>query len=575
MRNRIAVLDRYKCQPMKCSIECYKYCPKVRTGDETIVFDEDGRPIISEELCEGCGICIKKCPFGAISVVGLPEELQGNETHRYGINMFTLYGLPIPKKGKVTGILGVNGTGKTTAMKILSGMLRPNLGTDGKSWDEIIKRFAGSELQEYLRRLNEEEIKISYKPQYVDLIPKIHDGTVADLLSGEKLDAIKVDLLTREFELKHVLDRKVSNVSGGELQRIAIIACMAKDADFYFFDEITPYLDINQRMRAAKLIKELSTNRTVIVVEHDLAILDLLADAVHISYGTPGVYGVITRPKGTRVGINEYLGGYLSEENIRIRTEEIKFDLRAPKLSEDRTLLLQYESLTKDFDGFKLDMDPGEIDDGEVIGIVGPNGIGKSTFVKILAGIEEPSLGRVNLHVKISYKPQYIKAKDMLVEDLSLSSEMVKTLRMDGILNSNMLNLSGGDLQMVAIAACLGEDVELYILDEPSAHLDAEQRALVAKAIRKYTKSREVSSIVVDHDIYMIDLISDKLMVFSGEPSIYGRGFTPLEMRGGMNTFLRGLEVTFRRDVSGRPRINKLGSKKDTEQKKRGEYYFL
>jgi ATP-binding cassette subfamily E protein 1 len=552
----------------------------VRTGGEAIVFS-DGKPVISEELCEGCGICIKKCPFGAINIVGLPKELGGKETHRYGVNRFVLYGLPIPKRGKVTGILGQNGTGKTTAVKILSGILKPNpeAEKEEKDWEEIIKHYAGSELQEYFRCLARNIVKISHKPQYIDQIPKIYEGRVSDLLCS--LNSEKVDRLTMEFGLEHVLHRNIKDVSGGELQRLAIIACMAKEAEFYFFDEITPYLDIYQRMRAAKLIRGLASEngKTIMVVEHDIAILDMLADVVHISYGTPGVYGVIAHPRGARVGINEYLSGYLSKENIRIRGEWIKFDTHAPKRSEAYALLSGYEYFVKEYDSFMLEANAGKIRESEVLGIVGPNGIGKSTFVSILAGVTEPSHGSIDLHIKISYKPQYIKTSHSKVRDVITNSshvnEIIGALRIGDLLDQKVLDLSGGELQMVAIASCLSNDADLYILDEPSAHLDVEQRALAAKTIRRYAKSHKKAAMVVDHDIYMIDLLSDRLLVFSGESSVRGFVHEPFEMREGMNKFLSELGITFRRDETGRPRINKLDSRLDREQKDRNEYYFV
>ena len=144
---RIAVVHRDRCHPIKCGTECILYCPRVRTGDETIVIGEEGKAVISEELCIGCGICIKKCPFDALDIVSLPEELD-NPTHRYGTNGFALYGLPIPVGGKVTGILGANGIGKSTAVKILCGQLVPNLGnlTDMANWEGILKQYTGTEL---------------------------------------------------------------------------------------------------------------------------------------------------------------------------------------------------------------------------------------------------------------------------------------------------------------------------------------------------------------------------------------------------------------------------------------------
>src|SRR5208282_4083427 len=118
---RIAIIEKDRCQTRKCSEECIKYCPKVRTGDETVKIGEDGKALISEELCVGCGICVKKCPTQAIMIIGLPDKLADQLTHRYGGNGFALYGLPTPSQGRVSGILGVNGIGKSTAVKILSG----------------------------------------------------------------------------------------------------------------------------------------------------------------------------------------------------------------------------------------------------------------------------------------------------------------------------------------------------------------------------------------------------------------------------------------------------------------------
>lgn len=583
---RIAVLNKDRCQPLKCGKECHHYCPMVRTGDETIVFGENGKPEISEGLCEGCGICIKKCPFDAITIIGLPEELKDGQTHRYGVNAFVLYGLPIPTKGKVTGILGENGTGKSTAIKILSGTLKPNLGGGDPSWDEIIKRYSGSELQDYFRQILKGNIVVSHKPQYIDYIPKVFKGRVSELL--KKTDERgNLDELISQFSLDLILDRNIGDLSGGELQRVAIVACMAKEADFYFFDEITPYLDIFQRINAAKLIRKLALEKTVIVVEHDLAILDLLADAIHIVYGKSGVFGVVTHPKGVRVGINQYLSGYLKEQNIRIRGEAIDFEIHAPQPLELLSNIVEYEHLFKKYgdDGFEFEVKSGNVRKGEVIGIVGENGIGKSTFVKLLAGVLKPSSGDVDFEINISYKPQYFKAEDIIVSSLLRSltndfgmphykNEIINPLNLEGFLDHNLMELSGGELQRVAIAACLSKEADLYILDEPSAHLDVEQRTQATKAIRRFSQNHDVSSMVVDHDIYMVDLISDRLIVFAGEPAIKGEALGPFEMREGMNRFLSELGITFRRDETKRPRINKPESKLDREQKTSGEFYY-
>jgi ATP-binding cassette subfamily E protein 1 len=583
---RIAIVHKDRCHAKKCGTECIVYCPRVRTGDETVIIGEDGKALVSEELCVGCGICIKKCPFEAIDIVSLPEELE-HPTHRYGKNGFALYGLPIPIQGKVTGILGANGIGKSTAIKIIAGQMRPNLGNfdTEAAWEEILKRYAGTELFDYLQTVSKKDIRIASKPQYIDYIPKVFSGTVGDLLKKTD-ERNKLSDLIPALKLDALLSHQIGTLSGGELQRVAIAACLARDADFYFFDEITPFLDIYQRIAAAKLIRELAATRPVVIVEHDLAILDMLADTVHVGYGKPAVFGIITRPKGVRVGINQYLEGYLAEENVRFRDTAVVFEKRAHEKGSDRQDLAGIPAMTKQYGSFRLTVSGGTIRCGEVLGVVGANGTGKSTFAKLLAGVEKPDTGTLPTSLRISYKPQYINADTSDTVEMHLRSitkkfdssfyqhEVIEPLSLQQIFHSPIDTISGGELQRVAIAACLSRDADLYILDEPSAHLDVEQRVKVTRMIRHLADGRDAGILVIDHDIYLIDMISERILVFDGEPGRTGAASGPFDMRVGMNRFLEELEVTFRRDQSGRPRINKPDSFLDREQKASGEYYY-
>ncbi|MBN2109905.1 MAG: ribosome biogenesis/translation initiation ATPase RLI [Methanosarcinaceae archaeon] len=583
---RIAILNKDRCQPRRCSHECEKYCPRVRTGDETIVFQDDGKPFISEELCVGCGICVNKCPFDAIMIIGLPEELT-EPTHRYGPNAFALYGLPVPQVGRVTGILGPNGIGKSTAVQILSGTLVPNFGEGTGDWEKVLEHYSGTNLYDYFSNVVDGNIKVSQKPQYVDLIPKAFKGKTSELLERTDERGVLRELIER-LGLSHIIDRKISELSGGELQRVAIAACAAKDADFYFFDEISPYLDIYQRINSAQLIQEIAKEKAVLVVEHDLAILDMLADVVHVAYGQPGAYGVITYPKGVRVGINQYLKGYLPEENVRIRPEAIRFEVHPPRVETDVRTLVEYGSFSKRYDdAFCLETEAGSLKEGEVLGIVGPNGIGKSTFVKMLAGEIEPDEGKLGLDISISYKPQYIKGDSSTQVQYFLrgisskfdtsyfQSEVAKPLQLETLYERSLTELSGGELQRVAIAACLCRDADMYILDEPSAHLDVEQRSMSTRVIKRFAENNSKTAMVVDHDIYMIDMLSERLIVFEGEPAVYGKAHRPASMQDGMNRFLENLDITFRRDEdTSRPRVNKPHSRLDREQKAKKEYYY-
>ncbi|MGB0951145.1 MAG: ATP-binding cassette domain-containing protein, partial [Poseidonia sp.] len=318
---RVAVLKEDNCQPKKCNDECQVFCPPVRNGQECIIMDENtGKPHISESLCIGCGICINKCPHDALIIENLPSELETDMIHRYSMNGFRLFRLPTPSKESVVGILGPNGMGKSTAISALSGRMIPNLGdwlNQEAQWDEVIDSLPKGELRDFFIAVQDGKIRVAVKPQNVDRLPKRITGTVADLLS--KVDERGLlEETTRSLGIDHLMDRTVQQLSGGELQRMAIAATILRDVDVYFFDEPSSYLDIHERMRIVRIIQALAETKRVIVIEHDLAVLDVLADLIHIVYGKKGAFGIFTPARSTRQAINSYLDGFLPEENVRI-----------------------------------------------------------------------------------------------------------------------------------------------------------------------------------------------------------------------------------------------------------------
>lgn len=588
---RVAVLDADKCKTKRCNMMCYRFCPMVRSKIEAIRF-EKGKAVIVESLCTGCGICVKKCPFKAISIVNLPDELDKECSHRFGENTFKLFRLPAPSPAIVLGLLGQNGIGKSTTLRILSGEVRLNLGNylNPPEWNEIVQHFRGSTLQDYFQRMSEGKLRVSHKPQHVDKIPKIISGKVGEIL--EKVDERKnLNKIATQLELKQLFDRPLDVLSGGELQRVAVAAAICREADVYLFDEPASYLDVKQRLEVAKAIRRLKDDqKTVIIAEHDLAIIDYLSDQICIFYGEPGVYGIVSNVHGVRTGINIYLQGYIPDENVRFRKEAITFHEKPPATSTAAgETLLKWEQIQKTYKSFKLTADPGEIKRGQVVGILGANGIGKTTFVKILAGVEKADDGKEFGELRISYKPQYISAEyEGNVEQLLTSvakenfqsgwyrTEILQPLKINLLLDRDVNELSGGELQKVAIAACLSRSAELYLLDEPSAYLDVEERLNMARAIRRVVENHNVTAFVVEHDVVTQDFISDRLMIFTGVPGREGEASPPTSLRKGMNLFLKEMQVTFRRDpASKRPRVNKEGSKLDKFQKEAGEYYYV
>ncbi|GAB6055805.1 ribosome biogenesis/translation initiation ATPase RLI [Methanobacterium alkalithermotolerans] len=588
--SRISILDHDRCQPKKCNYVCIEYCPGVRMEEDTIVIDEKTKkPIISEELCSGCGICTKRCPFNAVDIINLPEALE-DPIHRYGQNMFQLFGLPTINPGSVVGILGPNGIGKSTIIRILSGEMIPNLGNyeEESSWENIINYFKGSQLQNYFNKLSKGQIKVVHKPQMVDLLPRYVKGEVRNLL--EQVDERgALESVVKTLDIKPIMDRELSKLSGGELQRIAIAAAVLKDADFYYFDEPTSWLDVRQRLNAVKVIRELTNEgKSVMVIEHDLAALDAISDYVHVLYGQSGGYGVVSHLRGVRVGINAYINGFLREENVRFRKRAIEFEVRPPTPEGEGQVIADYSSLKKSYDGFKLDAEEGEIYYNEIVTAFGPNGIGKTTFAKMLAEVIKPDAGKIKKKVTISYKPQYLDSEfEGSVEEFLYThaptygtnifkSEIMRPFAIEEILEKKVKDLSGGELQRLSVATTLSKPAEVYLFDEPTAFLDVEQRLVTARAIRKIIENRHAASIIVDHDIVFIDYISDRAMVFYGTPGQEGHATKPTELRSSMNSFLKDVGITFRRDKeTRRPRVNKLDSYLDRNQKEIGEYYYL
>lgn len=404
-----------------------------------------------------------------------------------------------------------------------------------------------------------------------------------------------LDWATTEAELKHVMDREVGVLSGGELQRFAIAAVAVQMSDVYMFDEPSSYLDVKQRLTAAHMIRELiesenGSRRYVLVVEHDLAVLDYLSDYVCVLYGAAGGYGVVTMPFSVRVGINAFLAGFIPTENLRFRDDSLSFKVseRAEDDSAKKDVMRDYNypSMTKTMkrgtSQFILHVQRGEFTDSEIIVLLGENGTGKTTFVRMLAGLlksdeqakleeegmtYEASLAGVP-EMNVSYKPQKISPKfqgtvrqllhkrvrDSYVHPQFIS-DVMKPLIIDNIIDNGVQTLSGGELQRLAIVLALGTPADVYLIDEPSAYLDSEQRINCAKVIKRFIMHSKKTAFVVEHDFIMATYLADRVVVYTGRPGVEATATSPQSLLSGMNQFLKSLEVTFRRDpVNFRPR---------------------
>ena len=598
---RIAVINKDKCKPKKCNSECKKKCPPNIQGTMCIEIEQIAK--INEDLCIGCGMCVKVCPFNAIQIINIPKELE-EPLHMYEENGFRLYKLPYPKIGKVYGIIGENGIGKSTLLGILSNQWRPNFGKydDIMEYDDIKKRVRGTELQSYFNKLYSGNLKVKCKPQNIEKIQKKYaNKTLISILSNyvKKNNTYHNNVLD-DLNLRNLLNNKIGSLSGGEMQRFTCSIILLQDADVYIFDEPTNYLDCKHRLAISNLIRQKSNESNYIfLVEHDMSILDYTSDIISIMYGRRGAYGVISKPYNTGEAINMYFNGYISAENMRFRDESYNFrDHLMIEYDDDtnNTISLKYNYDEICIDNFKLIIKEGKLlSNTSMILMVGQNGTGKTTFLNHLAK---------TLELSVSYKRQYIdvneygdtNVKDLLYNNIQKSmcshmfiSDVLKPFRINDLYDKQVNKLSGGELQKVAITLCLGNNTDIYLIDEPSACLDIEQRVLATKIIKRYLIHNHKIGFIVEHDIMMVMAMgvenTSKIIVFDKNNDFkicqtdindlkICEASKPHNFVEGINDYLCSMDITFRTDPQlKRPRINKLGSQKDILQKKMNIYY--
>ena len=325
---RILSINYDKCKPDLCGYACHKYCPLVIKGQKNVITfrKATGKPIINNNTClmakKGtCGICINKCFPRALSVTNLPSaETAGMLVHSYDENGFRFFGVPQIHTGKVVGLLGVNGIGKSTILDILAGM-RPNGGHHEdieKGYEHFLSQLKISSFRQFLAEVELNAMKVTHKPQIFSHLIELSESVSDILTKNDKQGHYSQAEVIELMELKPILNRIPKELSGGELQRLAIGITLLQNADIYLIDEPCTFLDFRQRIKIAKIFHELaSVGKTVFIAEHDIAILDFQSDLIYLFYGEPHKFGVIsTLAYSTKKGINNFLLGRLKRKTF-------------------------------------------------------------------------------------------------------------------------------------------------------------------------------------------------------------------------------------------------------------------
>lgn len=547
MGKRLAVIDSALCKPSQCGHECVSVCPVNKLNQECVIIKEDAEEKIASiaaPLCTGCGMCVRKCPFHAISVVNLVAPVEEKLIFSYGENSFKLYGFALPMKG-VIGVLGDNGCGKTTNVKLIEGKIKPQ-----KKYSKEVEAFFSNMPSSII------------KPQE---IKSAKLGKVSDLL---KKAGPRMNELRKVFDLDSLAGRKFDQLSGGELQRAYVAFALSKETEVFVLDEPFAFLDYAYRIRLVEYLRKEFSEKSVLLVDHDLSLLSYACDNAYIIFGEPGVYGIVSQPYATDRAINQFIEGFLDGENVRFREEPLKFKRQTPEKKTDPATVLPADAVERG--SFKVE-NPEDITlyRGEIVGIVGRNGIGKSTLVQHYADMLDAPI-----------KPQLLErgsdlVLDVLSSDTPFKQRFVNEMNLKKLEFLSLEQLSGGELQKVEIFRALAEKQGqgmLFVLDEPTNMMDVKGRVALSRLLREKAKEG-CAVLVVDHDLEFVLNTVDRLVVLEGTPAVQGRVAGVFSKEKGISRLLSDFDLTYRRDQDiDRLKLNKAGSVKHRALKESGKF---
>ena len=434
------------------------------------------------------------------------------------------------KKGECILLCGRSGCGKSTLLKLMNGIIPEFYDGD----------ISGSVMVNGMNTFTTPIYKLSNNVGSVFQNPKTQFYTtnttdeIAFGLENYGLDRAEINKKIEEvkniFNLEALMNRNIFELSGGEKQKIAIASVFALDPKVLVFDEPSSSLDIDSMRELSKIIEKLkAAGKTIIIAEHRLWYLKNVVDrAIYLESGEI---------------IKEY-----SMEEIQNLTEEerLKAGLRHTEFQDGNfkrktntlknvTELEIYDLLYKRKKKTILKIDTLNFKRGKIIGIIGKNGIGKSTFARIVCGLEKQSSGRIykcgrQLSSKNRIKNSLLVMQevnnqlftDTVYDEINLTADTddekinicMADMQIAELKKKNPHTLSGGQKQRVLILSALLSNKSLLFFDEPTSGLDYASMKVVAENIKNFKEEKDLI-LIISHDYEFLEEVCDEVIYFS------------------------------------------------------------
>ena len=434
------------------------------------------------------------------------------------------------KKGECILLCGRSGCGKSTLLKLMNGIIPEFYDGD----------ISGSVMVNGMNTFTTQIYKLSNNVGSVFQNPKTQfytTNTTDEIAFGLENYGIEREVINKrigevekELHLENLMNKNIFNLSGGEKQKIAIASIYALNPEIFILDEPSSSLDIKSMKELSLTIKKLkSLGKTIIIAEHRLWYLkDIVDRAIYLEDGKI---------------IREYSMDEIENlsEDERMRTGLRHSDYKAIErfddfeISNKGTLLELKNLIFKRNTKIILSIEDLKFCYGNIIGIVGENGIGKSTLAKIICGLYKENKGKIlkddeNLNIKSRLNESLLIMQevncqlftDTVKDEIVLTSNIkdnnaldawLKNMELKNISERNPYTLSGGQKQRVIILSALLSDKKILFFDEPTSGLDYRNMKIVAKNINK-VKEKDKLILIISHDVEFLELVCDRILNF-------------------------------------------------------------